>query len=228
MSIDSFPFLTEQYLFDLTKNNNKEWFAKNKSRFENEFLIPASNFVVELGERIRAFAPDIIAIPKIDKSIFRLHRDMRFVKDKNLYKTNLGIYIWEGDRQRMECPGFYFHIEPGQIFWGSGIYKFSPEQLVKFREIVSAEDNARELDNILKQITKNSEYSIGGSELKKTPRGFDLSYKYKKFFLHTGLYAYYEKNSLDDFRKISVLDFSVRIFQDFNVLHRWLVDNLIK
>lgn len=51
-------------------NNNKEWFTKNKSRFENEFLIPASDFVVELGERIRQFAPNTIAIPKIDKSIF--------------------------------------------------------------------------------------------------------------------------------------------------------------
>jgi uncharacterized protein (DUF2461 family) len=64
MSKELFPFVTEKFLRDLSKNNNKEWFVKNKYRFENEFLIPASNFVVELGERIRHFAPNVIAIPK--------------------------------------------------------------------------------------------------------------------------------------------------------------------
>ncbi len=218
--------LTEKFLRDLSKNNNKEWFARNKSRFENEFLIPASDFVISLGERIHQFAPEIIAIPKIDKSIFRLHRDMRFSKDKKPYKTNLGIYLWEGNKPRMECSGFYFHIEPGQIFWGSGIYKFNAEQLKKFRDIISVDENAIDLDSILKRITKIPDYKIGGAELKKTPRGLDTMYKYKKFFLHTGLYAYYEITSIDDLRNTDIEDFSFKIFQDFYPLHRWLVDNL--
>jgi uncharacterized protein (TIGR02453 family) len=228
MSKELFPFVTEKFLRDLSKNNNKEWFVKNKYRFENEFLIPASNFVVELGERIRHFAPNVIAIPKIDKSIFRLHRDMRFSKDKKPYKTNLGIYIWEGNKSRMECPGFYFHLEYGQIFFGSGIYRFSNEQLLKFREIISQEDNAIELDGLLTQITKNSEYKIGGSELKKTPNGYDKTYQYKKFFLHTGLYSHFEKPSLDDLKNVDIIEFSTKIFYDFNPLHQWLINNLIK
>jgi len=228
MSKELFPFVTEKFLRDLSKNNNKEWFAKNKSRFENEFLIPASNFVVEIGERIREFAPEVIAIPKVDKSIFRLHRDMRFSKDKKPYKTNLGIYIWEGNLPRMECPGFYFHLEPGQIFFGSGIYRFSNEQLLKFREIISQEENAIELEEVITQITKNSEYKIGGGELKKTPRGYDKSYKFKKFFLYNGLYSYFEKPSLDDLKNVDIIEFSTKIYYDFISLHRWLINNIIK
>lgn len=228
MSKDFFPFITEKFLRDLSKNNNKDWFAKNKTRFKNEFLIPSSDFVVELGERIREFAPNIIAIPKIDKSIFRLHRDMRFSKDKKPYKTNLGIYIWEGNKPRMECSGFYFHIEPGQIFWGSGIYKFSPEQLKKFREIISSQENATELESTLNGITKDPDYNIGGAELKKTPREYDTSYKFKKFFLHTGLYSFCEKTSLNELKNTDLLDISTKIFKDFNSLHLWLVDNFLQ
>ncbi len=228
MSKDFFPFITEKFLLDLSKNNNKDWFAKNKPRFENEFLIPASDFVVTLGEKIRKFAPNTIAIPKIDKSIFRLHRDMRFSKDKKPYKTNLGIYIWEGNKPRMECSGFYFHIEPGQIFWGSGIYKFSPEQLKKFREIISSTESAAELESILKGITKNQDYNIGGAELKKTPRGYDPAYKFRKFFLHTGLYAFCEKTSLNELKNTDILEISAKIFKDFNSLHLWLVDNFLQ
>ncbi len=224
MSKELFPFITVKFLLDLSKNNNKDWFAKNKSRFQNEFLIPASNFVVELGERIRDFAPNVFAIPQIDKSIFRLYRDMRFSKDKKPYKTNLGIYLWEGTKPRMECSGFYFHIEPGQIFWGSGIYKFSPDQLKKFREMISSPENAEELENILKEITKNSDYNIGGSELRKTPRGFDPSYNYKKFYLHTGLYAYCERKLSTELQANNILDITAKIFYDFNSLHNWLVE----
>lgn len=225
MNTDGFPFITEKFLNELSKNNNKQWFAKNKSRFENEFLIPASNFIVELGEKIQEFAPNVIAIPKIDKSIFRIHRDMRFSKDKKPYKTNLGIYIWEGNKPRMECPGFYFHIEPGEIFWGSGIYKFSTEQLNKFRDFILDDQKVVELDEILKRILRNEDYKVGGSELKKIPRGFDPTYKYKKFLLHTGLYTYYEVKSLKEFRDKSILDLSVKIYRDFFPLHKWLLEN---
>jgi uncharacterized protein (TIGR02453 family) len=227
MKKEIFPIITENYLQDLYRNNNKEWFAKNKSRFENEFLKPASDFVIELGNLIREIVPNIIAIPKIDQSIFRLHRDMRFSKDKKPYKTNLGIYIWEGDRPRMECSGFYFHIEPGNIFWGSGIYKFSADQQKKFREIVSSPENASQLENVLNDITINPAYSIGGSELKKTPRGYDHTYIYKKYFLHTGLYAYYEKNTISEFDEKSVLYYSIKLFRDFYPLHKWLMERVV-
>jgi uncharacterized protein (TIGR02453 family) len=226
MKLNDFPFTTEKFLRDLSKNNSKDWFIKNKHRFENEFLAPASDFVVKLGESIKQIAPNLVAIPKIDQSIFRLHRDVRFSKDKKPYKTNLGIYLWEGERPRMECPGFYFHIEPGLIFLGSGIYKFTSEQIKLFRDTISNIDKASELDEIIKHITSNPKYKIGGSELKKTPKEYDKNYEYKKFYLYKGLYSYYEGSFPKDMMKKNVLEFSVKVFRDFNILHRWLVDNL--
>ncbi|MGE5797815.1 MAG: TIGR02453 family protein, partial [Ignavibacteria bacterium] len=111
----SFPFNTQNFLKQLAKNNSKEWFEENREAFNNDFLQPAVQFVVDIGERLQTIVPEIMAVPKVDKSIFRLHRDVRFSKDKSPFKTNLGILLWEG-KEKKQSPGFYFHIEPKLFF----------------------------------------------------------------------------------------------------------------
>jgi len=76
---------------DLTNNNSKEWFADHKSDYEEFVMKPARSFVIDLGERLQAISPEIQAIPKTDKSIFRIYRDIRFTPDKRPFKTHLGI-----------------------------------------------------------------------------------------------------------------------------------------
>ena len=121
----AFPQSTLKFLAALSKNNSKVWFEKNHIRFDFELLQPAVQFVIDLGEELTKLSPNIVAIPKIDKSIFRLHRDVRFSKDKSPYKTNLGLYFWEGKGKKMECSGLYFHIEPKLFFLGAGMYQFT-------------------------------------------------------------------------------------------------------
>jgi uncharacterized protein (TIGR02453 family) len=222
----TFPFNTVKYLSDLSKNNNRDWFLKNRERFDLEFLQPAVQFVIDLGERIQTFAPNVIAIPRVDKSIFRLHRDVRFKKNKAPYKTNLGLYFWEGKGKRMECSGFYFHIEPNNFFLGAGMYVFSPQQLKKYREVVYKKDKGKELASIINSIAKNKKYLIGGKTYKKTPRGFDSDYEYSDLLLYSGVYSYYEIDSLNMFHKKDITEFSYNVFRDMNPLHQWLVKNI--
>lgn len=222
-----FPQSTERFLSALSRNNNKEWFEKNRDRFYLEFLQPAVQTVIDLGEKIQTFAPNIIAIPKIDKSIFRLHRDVRFSKDKSPYKTNLGLYFWEGKGKRMECSGFYFHIEPKNFFLGAGMYVFDPYHLKKFREIVANPEKAKELDRIIKSILRNKGFSFGGKTFKKTPRGYDHDYEYSDLFLYSGIYAFYEVDSLKNFYKKDIVEFAYQTFKEMNPLHQWLVKEII-
>jgi len=77
-----------------------------------------------MGEKLRPLCPGINAIPKVNKSLFRINRDTRFAKDKSPYKTNLGILFWEGQGKRMESSGFYFHLEENLLMIGCGMYKF--------------------------------------------------------------------------------------------------------
>ena len=113
--MSSFPGFSKesvQFYKSLSKNNDKRWFEEHKADYEQFVLAPAREFVVVLGEKLRKIAPQIHAEPKINQSIFRIYRDTRFSRDKSPYKTNLGIWLWEGVGKRMECSGFYFPFCP--------------------------------------------------------------------------------------------------------------------
>ena len=97
---------TFRFFRDLENNNTKEWFQENRTLYEKNVMEPAQEYVMEMGERLKSISPKIVAIPKTDKSIFRIYRDVRFSKDKTPYKTHLGIFFWEGPRKKLGNPGF--------------------------------------------------------------------------------------------------------------------------
>ena len=222
-----FPQSTIKFLTALSKNNNKEWFEKNRMRYDFELLQPAMQFVIDLGEKLLDLSPNINAIPKIDKSIFRLYRDVRFSKNKTPFKTNLGLYFWEGRGKKMECSGFYFHIEPKLFFLGTGMYMFTKDQLKKYREIVSDPLKGKQLNDILTKLLKNKKLTLGGKTYKKTPRGFSPEYKYHELLLHSGLYLSYESNGFDELTTKDPVVFSYNIFKEMYPLHKWFVENLV-
>lgn len=223
----SLPQSTIKFLTVLAKNNNKEWFEKNRIRYDLELLQPAMQFVIDLGEKLTELSPNINAIPKIDKSIFRLYRDVRFSKNKAPFKTNLGLYFWEGRGKKMECSGLYFHIEPKLFFLGAGMYQFTNDQLKKYREIVSDPVKGKELSELVRNLLKNKKFQLGGKTYKKTPRGFDPDYKYNDLLLHSGLYVSYESNDFNELTKTDPVIFSYKIFKELFPVHMWFVENLL-
>lgn len=222
----SFPSITLKYLSALSRNNNREWFEKNRERFTFEFLEPATQFVVDMGEKLSSINPDLQYVPRIDKSIFRLHRDVRFSKNKSPYKSNLGILLWEGKRKKMECSGYYFHIEPGSFFLGAGLYMFAKDQLKNYRDIVSDPVKGKELNDIIKSVLKYKRISLGGRTFKRTPKGYDPEYKYADLLLHSGLYVSYESNDLSEIRNVDLVKFCFKLYKLMSPLHNWLVKNI--
>jgi uncharacterized protein (TIGR02453 family) len=220
-----FPKSAVDFLTKLKRNNNKDWFETHREEFQYSVLEPAQEFVIVLGELLRTIVPDIIAIPKIDKSIFRLHRDVRFSRDKSPYKTNLGLFFWEGTKKKMECSGFYFHLEPGQFFIGNGIYMFTAELMKAYRDLISSPDKAKELDSIIKKLKKKG-YGIGGKHFKQVPRGLDREYPYAEYLLYNGIYAFDDSFPLKDLYKQDIVKYSFKKFKEMLPLHQWLVKNL--
>jgi uncharacterized protein (TIGR02453 family) len=223
--MNNFPFEAVRFLSKLKRNNNREWFESHREEFNNSLFEPAQEFVIVLGELLRTIVPDIIAIPKTDKSIFRLHRDVRFSKNKLPYKTNLGLYFWEGERKKMECSGFYFHVEPEYFFLGAGQYMFTDEQLKKYRGVVYDPDKAKELDSIVRKLKKKG-FGIGGKTYKKVPRGFDPEYPHAEYLLYFGIYAFQEKKDLKILTKENPAKFAFQKFKAMLPLHQWLVKNI--
>jgi len=107
---NGFPRQYFTFFNQLKKNNTREWFEEHRGDYDEFVLDPAREFVIAMGEKLRKIAPAVNAIPKINQSLFKINRDVRFSKDKSPYKTNMGIWFWEGRGKRMESSGFYFHF----------------------------------------------------------------------------------------------------------------------
>lgn len=119
------------FLDDLRKNNNREWFQKNRSRYEQA----KKEFESFLGLVIPAIAEYEPAMKFIEPKdcLFRIFRDVRFSKDKLPYKTNMGAWITPSGR-KSSGPGFYIHLQPGESFLSGGIHMPDPEKLKKIRQ----------------------------------------------------------------------------------------------
>ncbi|MCP4666383.1 MAG: DUF2461 domain-containing protein [Deltaproteobacteria bacterium] len=220
-----FPREMVAFFERLKGNNRKEWFDEHRKDYEDYVKHPSEAFVVTMGKRLQSISPGIQAIPKINQSLFRINRDTRFGHDKRPYKTNLGIWFWEGARKRMECPGFYFHVGDGKLMLGAGMYIFTSELLKGYREAVVHKKQGRKLKEIVRDISQKG-YGIGRKHYKRTPRGYDASHENAELLLFNGLTAMIENKIPGEFYSSAIVDYAFSHFKNMLSLHRWLVQAL--
>src|SRR6185295_5339636 len=146
---------TLDFLKQVKKNNNREWFEKNKEKY----LAAKANVDEFVDDAIKAFTSfdKSLAGLKAKDCVFRIYRDVRFTKNKSPYKTNMGASINPGGK-KMEIAGFYLHIEPGKSFLAGGRWMPSPEHLKKIRQEIDY--NSKTIHKILSD--KNFKKQFGG------------------------------------------------------------------
>jgi uncharacterized protein (TIGR02453 family) len=159
---------TLDFLKKLDKNNNRDWFNEHK----DEFVVAKENIAAltaSLISGISKFDPAISGTLPED-CVFRIYRDIRFSKNKNPYKNNLGAYIAPGGRKSMS-PGYYFHIQPGQCFMAAGLHMPESSELLKVRKAIASKTN--EFSKILKAKSFKDRFGeLHGEKLKTMPKGF--------------------------------------------------------
>src|SRR5688572_18527629 len=132
------PYFTQrlfQFLTELKANNTRSWFESNRERYERDVKDPMLRFIADFGPRLKTVSPHFRADPRpAGGSMFRIHRDIRFSKDKSPYKTNVGAHFPhpKGGRDA-RAPGFYLHLDPGKSFGGGGLWHPEPEGLSMVR-----------------------------------------------------------------------------------------------
>jgi uncharacterized protein (TIGR02453 family) len=170
-----FPLGLLHFLSDLAKHNNRTWFKANKFRYEQELLEPALAFIRAMADPLARLSPHFRAEPKkVGGSLMRIYRDVRFGKDKRPYKTNVGIQFRHEAGRDVHSPGFYFHIDPDEVFLGVGIWRPDSKSLGKIRQAIHK-------DSASWKRAKNSKafrdrYLLGGDSLKRPPRGYDAGH----------------------------------------------------
>jgi uncharacterized protein (TIGR02453 family) len=157
-----------RFLRDLKANNDRVWFNSNKDRYEKEVRGPALDFVEEFAPHLAEISPHFVADARPSGgSLFRIHRDTRFSKDKAPYKTHVGIHFRHELAKHAHTPGFYLHLEPGSVFTGVGIWRPDAPALLKIREAIAADPKA------WRRATADGAVRLGGESLKRAPTGFD-------------------------------------------------------
>ena len=127
------------FMRELKANNDRSWFAENKSRFERDVRRPMMDFIIEFGDPLYDISPHLLAVPRqIGGSLFRIHRDTRFSKDKTPFKTNVGAHFRHRAGRDAHAPGFYLHLEPGICFAGCGVWRPASAALAEIREAIVA------------------------------------------------------------------------------------------
>ena len=165
-----------QFLRDLGRNNERAWFEANRDVYEREVRDPMRLLVEALDARLGAIAPEIVGDPK--RSMFRIHRDVRFSKNKAPYKTNAGAWLYHRDAGRKVGTvgegggaGFYFHLDPTTCFMAGGIWMPARPALLRIREAIGDQPTA------LARLTSAPGFRprfdlIDEAKLRRVPREF--------------------------------------------------------
>jgi uncharacterized protein (TIGR02453 family) len=170
-----------KFLRSLKRNNTREWFQANRETYETALRTPMAALIEELDVRFAEMAPEIVGDPK--RSLFRIHRDVRFSSDKSPYKANAACWFYHGDAGRgvgSTTPhggaGFYFHMEPGRSLLGGGIWMPPRPTLNRIREEI--DENHQSLTRVLKEpaLKRNFGGLAEESMLTRMPRGYPDSH----------------------------------------------------
>lgn len=162
MKSKSIPPSTFKFLIDVAKNNNRPWFAENKSRYQEAYT--------QMKEFSDVVLNKMTHIDEIEElKVYRIYRDVRFSKDKLPYKTHMSGYLRRATKKLR--GGYYFHIEPGHSFVGGGFWGPNSADLKRIRQEIAADDKPlRKIINSTK--FKKTFGTLQGECLKTAPRGF--------------------------------------------------------
>lgn len=191
-----------EFISELKQNNTREWFEANKQRYlkvkeEHEALLD------KVIDGIASIDP-YTGRPATKDCVFRIYRDIRFSKDKQPYKEHIGAFISQGGRKTSK-PGYYLHLDPGNCFYGGGIYMPPPDVLKKLRNEIYFDSDT--FKGILEEKKFKKMFGdLYQDKLVKPPKDFDPEFanidllKYKSYFVERALTD--EEVTSPDFVKI--------------------------
>ena len=159
---------TFRFLSELADNNDREWFAENKNRYETDVKDTSLGFIEDFASHLEKLSPHFMAT---NRSLFRIYRDVRFSKNKSPYKTHAGIHFRHERSRDAHAPGYYLHLEPGSVFAGMGIWHPDSKALRAIREHIVAEPTAWKRASRGKKFRDTVE--LEGDRLSRPPKGFD-------------------------------------------------------
>jgi len=188
----AFTFLT-----GLERNNRRDWFEANRETYESEVRAPMRALVDEMDSMLGEVAPEFRGDPR--RSVFRIHRDVRFSANKSPYKTHIACWLFHEDaghgvgQEAHGGAGFYLHIQPGECMSGGGLWMPPKPALDRVRKALA--DDLEGFNSIVTEPRFRRRFGRLSEEavLTRTPRGYQPDHpaaewlRYKSFTAGHGL-----------------------------------------
>jgi uncharacterized protein (TIGR02453 family) len=169
---------TLTFLRALKRNNRREWFNAHRDDYEAHVRQPMTAIIERLAVDFRGFAPELVASPKV--SLYRIYRDTRFSENKAPYKTHVAAVFPTRGLAKHEGAGLYFHVSPGEVWVGGGMYAPQMPQLLAVREHIAT--NVKRLRTIVESPAFSRQVGrLEGERLQRVPRGFPKDHEAAEF-----------------------------------------------
>ena len=177
------------FLRGLAKHNEKPWFEEHREQYEHDLRAPMIALVDEMDARLGQFAPEIVGDRR--RSVFRIHRDVRFSKDKRPYKTNAACWFFHRDvmsaRQGSRAgetagatvhggAGFYLQLAPSDCWSGGGMWMPPRPALNALRDAMAEDHETFEAIVRAPAFVKRFGALDDEAVLTRVPRGYDASH----------------------------------------------------
>lgn len=219
----TFPQAGLNFLKNLKRNNDREWFQKHRPVYEESVKTPMLQLIDALAGEFKAFAPEILVTPKC---MFRIYRDTRFSKDKRPFKTHVAASFSVRGLNRHEGAGFYFHIAPTELLIGGGIYRPVPDELRLVRDHIAA--NHEQLKKILEARQFRKLFgTLSGEQSSRMPRGYSVDHPAEHYLRFKDLLAARELTPADA-TKSDFLETLVESYRGMYPLIRFLNEPILR
>jgi uncharacterized protein (TIGR02453 family) len=161
-----------RFFRQLERNNEREWFQKNKTRYETLVRDPLLAFVSDFATPLHKISQHLVADPRPNGgALFRIYRDVRFSKDKTPYKTAAGVRFPHEDGKSVHAPGLYLHLEPGSVFAAAGVWHPEAATLRSVRDAIVTDPKG--FTRSISGKAFKAQCELGGDALKRPPKGYD-------------------------------------------------------
>jgi len=160
-----------EFLRQLRRHNDRDWFAKNKARYQSAVLEPALLFIGSFAPHLAKLSPFFVADPRPTRgSLFRIYRDTRFSPDKHPFKTHVGMRFSHSSGKDAHAPVFYLHLEPENSFAAAGVWHPDNRALTRIRTGI--------VDQPERWAKVRRKLELEGDSLTRPPRGYDPNHPF--------------------------------------------------
>jgi len=183
LPFQGFPAETVSFLADLRDNNEREWFTPRKAAYERAVKAPGQAFAQAMADELK----DLTGLDHRTK-LFRVHRDVRFSKDKRPYNAHLHVGFMTEDEPGATRPyqlGWYVGLDPERLTVGAGAFDFSPHALDRYRARVAGPDG----DDLAERLeaAQAKGVRLDAPDLKRVPSAYAVDHPRADLLKRKGL-----------------------------------------